>query len=113
MSGDKPIDAWDWDMVGAFIFMGIAVAVAVLSMRGCPNPDQARDILEAEGYTDVVPDRGGFSLGCGKGDNSRTAFEATAPGGSRVQGVVCCGLVVKDCTVRLGKVLRRAPQGAR
>ena len=67
---------------------------------GCPNNNRARDILQAEGYTEIKTTGGGHGWACGD-DGSATGFTAQGPGGGRVDGVVCCGLVVKACTVRV------------
>jgi hypothetical protein len=37
---------------------------------------------------------------CSEGDFSSTGFRATNSQGRRVSGVVCCGLIMKNCTIR-------------
>ena len=62
------------------------------------DDDRGREILEQQGYEDIHM-TGYAPFQCGEGDVSSSGFEATAPNGARVEGVVCCGLA-KRCTVR-------------
>ena len=73
-----------------------------LKTWGCPNKDRANEILEAEGYIDIKLG-GGHGWACGR-DLSATGFRALALTGQRVHGAVCCGIVMKACTVRIGRV---------
>lgn len=72
--------------------------LALLLLLACSDDVAARRTLEAQGFSDITTS--GFSFGCGESDSYSTGFEATNPAGKRVSGVVCCGLVLKACTVR-------------
>ena len=71
-----------------------------LKLQGCPDAKQAADILGAEGYTAIKLSKGGYGFSCGK-DGSATGFAAMTAAGHPVKGVVCCGLMLKACTVRI------------
>lgn len=72
---------------------------AVLIAVGCTDAEGARDVLAGQGYSNI--ETTGYALwGCSSDDEVRTGFVADSPSGRRVQGVVCCGLVFKSCTVR-------------
>jgi len=63
------------------------------------NEADTQRALKYSGFTEVQTRGHGF-FAC-MGDWSATEFEATNPIGlKRVPGVVCCGLVMKACTVR-------------
>jgi hypothetical protein len=83
-----------------FVCGVLLVAVFAWKLQGCPNGLQAVSILGAEGYTEVKIDKGGHGFSCGK-DGSATGFAAKTVAGHPVKGVVCCGLVVKACTMRI------------
>lgn len=71
----------------------------VLCVFGCTDDDATRSTLQKAGYTDVIP--GGYSwFSCSKEDKLQTKFTAKNPRGERVSGTVCCGLVLKACTIR-------------
>lgn len=81
------------------------VVLALVSLCGCTRPDNAREVLEAQGYTDITITGYKF-FGCAsKEDFFRTGFVATSPNGTRVEGVVCEGLL-KGATVRIKEVKR-------
>lgn len=69
------------------------------SNDGMQDEQAARRTLQASGFT-AVEMTGWKPFTCGKGDTTSTGFKATNPAGQRVEGVVCCGLVMKACTVR-------------
>lgn len=78
----------------------IILALGILAMVGaCTAPDKARQVLEANGYTNVRTGGYGF-FSCSDSDTFSTKFTATAPGGQTVTGVVCSGLL-KGNTIRL------------
>ena len=85
-----------------FIILGGMLAAGFFLMLalggGCEEGDRGREILEQQGYEDIRM-TGYAPFQCGEGDISSSGFEATAPNGARVEGVVCCGLA-KRCTVR-------------
>lgn len=73
--------------------------VMVLMALGCTDEHSTRRALDAEGMTEVEV-TGYDYWACGGDDWFHTGFTATNPQGRRVDGVVCCGLVFKNCTVR-------------
>ena len=76
--------------------------VIAFVLSACSNSERATEVLRDEGYTQIETD--GYAwYGCGEHDDVRTVFNARSPGGRRVNGVVCCGLLSfsKGCTVRL------------
>ena len=77
----------------------IIAAVCCLSITACTKPDAARQVLEQQGYTDVVI-TGWRPLMAGRDDSVSTGFEATSPSGQRVSGAVTGGLVFKGSTIR-------------
>lgn len=75
-----------------------AVLVAAVSLSACTAPNQAKRILEAQGYTNV--ETGGYGLfKCGQDDAFATNFTATSPSGTTVSGTVCSGWF-KGSTIR-------------
>lgn len=77
------------------------IAVIILALS-CTSEGRARDALDAEGFTAVRTT--GYSFRCAKDDDTCTGFEAIAPNGRHVSGVVGCGFdwgCGKGCTVRL------------
>lgn len=77
---------------------------ALLAATACTRSKDAKEILDAEGYTDIRT-TGYAAFRCGRDDWSATGFSATSQAGSRVDGVVCCGMT-KSCTVRITRVMR-------
>lgn len=82
---------------GLFLLLIIA-----LFMIGCPkacqSPDTAREVLENNGFTEIkITGYRWFS--CDEKDLFHTGFEAVAPNGRKVTGVVCSG-VMKANTIR-------------
>ncbi len=65
----------------------------------CTDESGARKALNAQGFSDIEI-TGWDALSCGKDDTSSTGFRAKNVKGERVEGVVCCGLLFKNCTVR-------------
>lgn len=78
---------------------------ALLAATACTRSKDAKEILDAEGYTDIRT-TGYAAFECGRNDWSATGFTATSITGYHVDGVVCCGMV-KSCTVRITRVKRR------
>jgi hypothetical protein len=69
------------------------------------SEDRAVNALQAEGWTQVnITDKyvmaAQFMGGCG--DDDAVAFKATGnnPAGNPSTATVCCGLLVKSCTIR-------------
>lgn len=75
-------------LLGVLAFLGVYTA-----------SDKARQVLEANGYTNVQTGGYGF-FSCGEHDTFSTKFTATAPGRQTVSGVVCSGFM-KGNTIRL------------
>lgn len=75
----------------------LLLAVAML-MGGCTKPEQATQVLQAQGYKDI--EITGYNVfGCDEKDTFHTGFTATSPNGTRVSGTVCSG-ILKGATVR-------------
>ena len=71
---------------------------------GCTDKKGAIEILEAEGYSDIVT-TGYNHFSCSEKDQYKTGFRAKTINGATVEGTVCCGLY-KDCTVRINHVVK-------
>jgi len=70
---------------------------------GCSDSAESRaaaaSTLELDGYTDVAIT--GFAAWACGGDGWRTVeFSATSPSGEPVTGAVCCGAVLRGCSIR-------------
>lgn len=66
---------------------------------GCTSDDQTIETLQKAGYTDIEP--GSWApFSCSDDDTVKTSFRAKNPAGQTVTGVVCCGLILKSCTIR-------------
>ncbi len=83
-------------IVAAILIAGFCVFF--FWVRGCSDPKQTRDTLEAAGYTDI--EVGSWEFGCSDDDSLCTGFRAKGPTGVPTHGVVGCGWVVKGCTIR-------------
>lgn len=81
------------------IFGVLFLLAGILQMMPWTNEADTQKALRYSGFTDVrVKDHSFFAC---MSDWSATEFEATNPAGlKRVTGTVCCGLMVKACTVR-------------
>lgn len=79
----------------------IALAFALGFAGGCRVPaDRATQVLEGAGYTQIQ--LGGRAwLRCSEDDSLARVFAAKGPTGQPVKGAVCCGLLAKNCTIRL------------
>ncbi len=62
--------------------------------------NDAGEVLRAQGYTNVEL-LGYEPLHCGQHDTVQQGFRAIGPTGVPTRGVVCCGALLKACTVRL------------
>lgn len=81
--------------------MRLVGIVALLALVGCSDGPRSKSAAEAMGFTNVVT-TGWAMYGCATDDAYCTGFEATAPGGRRVTGIVGCGRWYgKLCTVRV------------
>lgn len=70
-----------------------------LTTPSCTDEDATKTALRKAGFTDVAV-TGWKIFSCGEDDTYSTGFEAKNPNGDVVTGVVCCGLIVKACTIR-------------
>lgn len=75
------------------------LALFVLLSVACTDDTAARQALTKAGYTDIRL-QGYDAFACGDDDTSATAFTAKNALGVDVTGTVCCGLVIKSCTIR-------------
>lgn len=71
----------------------------LFALVGCTDATEARRILEAQGFSDIQI-TGYAPFDCSKDDTVQTGFRAKGPTGKPVAGTVCCGLVLRNCTVR-------------
>lgn len=70
-----------------------------LCCLACTDEISTKSTLTSAGYTDIQTY--GYSFwSCGEDDAFHTKFTAINPIGKRVSGTVCCGFLVKDCTIR-------------
>lgn len=70
----------------------------VVLLLGCTNPQKAKEVLEADGYTNVQI-TGYVLFACSKDDFYHTGFVAQKNGRS-VKGTVCEGFLFKGSTIR-------------
>jgi hypothetical protein len=71
----------------------------VLALVGCTQPDKARELLNAQGYSDIQIT--GYNVwGCSDDDTYHTGFRAKSANGSVIEGTVCAGLFFKGATIR-------------
>lgn len=86
----------------------IVAFFVILFLVGCtPDTEKVNDILEAEGLHDIQL-LGWKSFSCSDDDDLNVEFGAKRtvldrdgrPSEIEVSGVVCCGLLMKDCTIR-------------
>jgi len=88
--------------------ISVCLFLAIILVTGCtPDQAEATRILEAEGLHDIQL-LGWKSFSCSDDDNLNVEFVAKRtvldregrPSEVDVTGVVCCGLLMKDCTIR-------------
>jgi hypothetical protein len=70
-----------------------------LLLVACADSSGATRALRSSGFTGITI-TGWSPMSCGKDDTTSTGFRAKNAKGDVVEGVVCCGLVFKNCTVR-------------
>lgn len=80
-------------------FVTMVALAALVALGACSDADETRRTLKSAGYSNIQT-TGWSAFSCGKDDTYSTGFVATNPSGQRVEGVVCCGLVFKGCTIR-------------
>ena len=83
-----------------FVYFGLALPFLLFLSTGCTQPDNAKRILEDQGYTEIQM-RGYDILNCSEDDAYKDKFIAKGPTGKTVSGVVCAGLMFKGSTIRL------------
>ena len=76
----------------------LAIITAAMILVACTDSDEAVNVLEGMGFTDVET-TGYRYFGCSEDDTFHTGFTATSPSGKEVSGVVC-GDWFKGATVR-------------
>lgn len=79
--------------------MRTIIPLLVLCLLSCTDAENSTRILKDEGYTKIEITGYGW-FGCSSDDTYSTEFAATSVSGSRVTGVVCCGVFAKGCTIR-------------
>lgn len=82
----------------------LAIGALVLALGGCvAKVDNAKDVLEAEGFSQVQIDAQPPNGGCDETDNARSGFHAVGVNGRHIHGVVCAevGYGGKGATVRV------------
>lgn len=94
------------DKAFGYVVSGLVVLTVVAAVFfgavGCPgDADQAHRIVEDAGYTNITIG-GAKPWRCGRDDARSNSFEAIAPSGRHVEGVVCCSMTgcMKGCTMR-------------
>jgi hypothetical protein len=75
------------------------ILCCALALSGCTDSSATIRTLESAGFSDITVTGYAF-FQCGEDDTSHTGFRAKNPSGKYVEGTVCCGLVLKGCTVR-------------
>lgn len=68
-------------------------------MVGCTDNDETVRVVSEAGFTDVQV-TGYTPFMCGNDDTTSTGFQAKNPQGKVIKGTVCCGLILKGCTIR-------------
>lgn len=63
------------------------------------NKTETRRILNENAYISVKT-TGYKWFACSTDDWSHTGFSAINSNGNKIKGVVCCGLIFKNCTIR-------------
>ncbi|HUV47669.1 MAG TPA: hypothetical protein VMX11_01720 [Actinomycetes bacterium] len=96
---DSPAGRGAWQ----FILCGLVIAASLGGKASCSTSAEAKnraiETLERDGYSDAST-TGVRWLTCGDTIIS-TGFTATAPSGEQdVTGAVCCGAVVRGCSIR-------------
>lgn len=77
----------------------LIAALAVLSLSGCTDAENATRVLENAGYSDIYI-TGYKVFSCSEDDFQHTGFNAVGPTGKRVSGTVCSGVFFKNSTIR-------------
>lgn len=75
------------------------IVITAIILSGCAAPEETKRTLDDAGYDKIKTD-GWAPFRCGEDDFWSTHFEADNIRGKRVKGVVCCGMFLKECTIR-------------
>lgn len=75
------------------------LSLLLFALVGCTDAGGAKRLLEAQGMTEVEI-TGYEPFDCSEEDTLQTGFRAKGPTGKPVSGTVCCGIVLRNCTVR-------------
>jgi uncharacterized lipoprotein YehR (DUF1307 family) len=75
----------------------LIAVVLIVAMSGCTAENEARRVLENDGFTNIQL-KGWSPFSCDQKDTFATGFEADK-NGRHVKGVVCSG-VLKGATIR-------------
>lgn len=75
------------------------LAMLFLGLLACTDEFSTREALRKAGFTEIQT-TGYDWLACSKDDTFHTGFRAKNPQGTLVDGVVCCGFILKACTIR-------------
>ena len=107
MKNEKKIDAVSAMAYGVMALTAILGLVTVVTTSGCGyavGDEKPLGAVAAEGYTSAaITERHELFPGMNGCDEKDTAgFDVTATNvnGTRVNLIVCCGLVFKGCTIR-------------
>lgn len=65
----------------------------------CIAPDESREALRKAGFTDITIGEDRDMFVCDE-ELAATHFKARNPHGDLVEGTVCCGVLLKGCTIR-------------
>jgi hypothetical protein len=93
------------DRRGNILFgcIGVAAFLILLLAEGAKTTDisEPKHAAEMMGFTDVhVQDGSLVELSCGMDDDIGYRATATNPNGKPVSILICCGYLLKACTVR-------------
>lgn len=78
----------------------VALLCAALFSPACTQPDEARRVLIAAGYTEIKITGYRYFM-AGEDETYSTGFRAISPGGEEVTGAVTSGVLKKGKTIRL------------
>ena len=77
----------------------LSFVILLVGLTSCVDTANTRKTLVAHGFSKI--ETGGYALlACGRDDFYATEFRAVNTAGQAVEGVVCCGILFKGCTVR-------------
>ena len=97
----KDVDPASWYGL-ITLLASMCIFGALVSAGACTDEPSARRILSAQGFRKIQITGYEF-FACGRDDSIHTGFSALNHEGGHVDGVVCCGLIFKSCTVRFDR----------